>query len=387
MSEKNEIEYPNLNPLIRTMADEVWAMEPLACADMFHQLETAARNAGGKLPAYLKKLVNPHVETIGPVAVLNIRGPIFRYSSVLTRLFRATCLEDLAKDLRASIDDPAVKSILLNVDSAGGEIKGIHEVAEMIHQARAKKPVVAYVGGTSAAGAYWLASAAETIVIDATAQVGSIGISAVFMDSREAWKKAGIERIQILSTASPKKRPDPATKDGATQIRDRIDRLVEVFISSVAKHRGVTAETVRKDFGQGDILIGANAVKAGLADRLGSFQSVLEELKAGKFKQAEKQAEKPETQAIEQKTKDERKEEMAKIENQEALRLAKALAEEKRAEEELVNIMASAGDYRAHETVLPGEESSEQETMKVEGDPILKAMVEGGSSIRYGNRS
>ena len=75
-----------------------------------------------------------------------------------------------------------------------------------------------------------------------------------------------------------KKRPDPATESGQEQIRAQLEALAEVFIGAVARNRGVSVETVQKDFGQGDIIIGARAVELGMADRLGSFEEVLAEL-------------------------------------------------------------------------------------------------------------
>ena len=59
------------------------------------------------------------------VAVIPVTGPIMRYANLFTRISGATSTQELATDLQAAIDDPKVRSILLNVDSPGGEANGV----------------------------------------------------------------------------------------------------------------------------------------------------------------------------------------------------------------------------------------------------------------------
>jgi signal peptide peptidase SppA len=219
------------------------------------------------------------VEMMDGVAVIHIRGPIARYESILY-WFVMTSVEALALEFRAALDDPSVRAILLDIDTPGGQVNGIHELAEMIYAARGIKPIAAYVGGMGDSAGYFLASAASNVVMDATAEVGSIGVAIVYFDSREADQKYGFREIEIVSSQSPKKRPDPATDEGRKQIQGQLDALAEVFIQSVARYRNVAEETVLNDFGQGDVVVGQAAVDRGMADRLGSFNELLEELQS-----------------------------------------------------------------------------------------------------------
>ena len=95
------------------------------------------------------------------VAVIPITGPIMRYANLFTRISGATSTQELATDLQTALDSPQVRAIVLNIDSPGGEASGINELADMIHASRGKKPIKAYVGGTGASAAYWIASAAD----------------------------------------------------------------------------------------------------------------------------------------------------------------------------------------------------------------------------------
>lgn len=218
------------------------------------------------------------------VAIVDVRGPITRYADSWSAFCGAQSVETLARDFDVALNNPNVGAILLNVDSPGGEVNGISEFADHIYAARGRKPVVAYVGGLGASAAYWIASAADEIVVSDTAMLGSIGVVAA-VPNPDATKAKDIE---FVSSQSPNKRPNPNTETGRAHIQARIDGLADVFIGAVARNRGAQPEAVVANYGQGGVLIGAQAVQAGLADRLGSFESTLSELAAGRWQRKPK---------------------------------------------------------------------------------------------------
>ncbi|TBW37539.1 S49 family peptidase [Azotobacter chroococcum] len=209
------------------------------------------------------------------VAVIPVTGPIMRYANLFTRISGATSTQELATDLQAALDDPKVRAIVLNVDSPGGEATGINELADMIHAARARKPIKAYVGGTGASAAYWIASAADEVVVDDTALLGSIGVVVEVAIRKEA---DGIKRYTITSSNAPNKRPDLDTEQGRAEVAKSIDALAEVFVAKVARNLGVDPEGVPAMGDHGGLRVGAAAVDAGLAHRLGSLESLITEL-------------------------------------------------------------------------------------------------------------
>lgn len=264
---------------IDLVAQQPWAIQ----AEALETIIRISRREGDSPEAVAAKLGRPlqntQITTIrDDVAVVPITGPIFRYANLFTEISGATSLEILARDFNAAIADPAVKSIALVIDSPGGQVSGIAEMAHMIHTAR--KPVVAYVDGTAASAAYWLAAAAATIVVSKTALLGSIG--AVLGVNTRA--RDGI--VEIVSSQSPRKRPDVQTSEGRAQLQAQIDALAQVFIEDVADYRGVGVETVLADFGQGDIRMGVEAVAAGMADRVSTLEDVIAGL-AGKVETGE----------------------------------------------------------------------------------------------------
>ena len=213
------------------------------------------------------------------VAIIGINGPLFRKANLFTSMSGATSYEQVRRDLQVALDDPSVTAILLDIDSPGGEAHGCGELADAIRAATARKPVHAYAGGLCASGALWIAVAASRVTIDAATLVGSIGIVMSMSDDSAADERRGIKRIEIVSSQSPGKRPDPATDEGHARLQATVDSLAAVFVKAVAGFRGVTDATVISKFGGGGVLVGAQAVKVGLVDGIGSFEGALSALR------------------------------------------------------------------------------------------------------------
>lgn len=217
-----------------------------------------------------------YLEIRDGIAVVQVRGPIFRYANLFTELSGATALSVLTRDFHRAAEDPMVRAILLAVDSPGGEATDIAEFAAMVRETHeTRKPVTAYVGGVGASAAYWIAAAAGEVVVSDTALLGSIGVVSTWRDSSAREAAAGIKTYEIVSSQSPQKRLDPATDEGRGAIQALVDRLATEFIAAVARYRGVGEEKVMADFGKGGLVVGVDAVAAGMADRSGSFEKTL----------------------------------------------------------------------------------------------------------------
>lgn len=245
-----------------------WAIEP----DMLDTIRAIALREGDGVEALQARegrpLTNARSVTLRDgVAVVPVTGPIFRYANLFTQISGATSLDVLARDFAAAIDDPAVKAIVLEINSPGGQATGISEFAAQVRAAA--KPVVAYVDGMAASAAYWIAAAAPQIVMSKSAMAGNIG-AVLGLDTRKDPNKT-----EIVSSQSPNKRPDVSTDAGRAQLQSMVDALAQVFIDDVAAFRGMTAEAVVKEFGAGDIFIAGKAVAVGMADRIGTLDDVI----------------------------------------------------------------------------------------------------------------
>ena len=206
------------------------------------------------------------------VCVIRLCGPLFRYANLLTKVCGATSYELFAQDFNKALKDPTTKAIVLDIDSPGGEVNGCSEVADIIYKARGQKPIIAYASGACCSGAYWIASSCDRIWAADTAILGSIGVVSIFEKDDED------KTIEIVSSQSPNKRPNVQTEAGRAKIQAHVDALADVFISKVAQNRNISPEEVVQNFGGGDVFIGQEAVRKGLADGLSSFEEIISDL-------------------------------------------------------------------------------------------------------------
>jgi ClpP class serine protease len=210
------------------------------------------------------------------VAVIPIYGGLVkRHMDLFGDISGGSTLESLRQDFTVALNDDGVDAILLDVDSPGGAVNGTHELAETIYAARGQKPVVAYVGGLGASAAYWIASAADEIVADRIAILGSLGVMAVIHRAAEDQ-----DTLYIVNSQSPNKVLDPETEDGRAQILEEIDATAAVFLATAARNRGLEVEALIEAGNHGGCVIGEVAVERKLADRLGSFDSTFADLAA-----------------------------------------------------------------------------------------------------------
>lgn len=212
------------------------------------------------------------------VAMLYVQGSLFKRANLMTEYSGATSYDVLRRDLQVALDDPSISGIALVIDSPGGEVNGVGEFAKAVYEARGVKPVTAFVSGMAASGGYWIAAAASEIVVSDEALLGSIGVVSSFMDTSLRDERLGIKRVEIVSSMAPGKRPDITSDDGKAQILKVLDDLHQVFASAIATYRGVKVDTVNTKFGRGGLEVGANAVAAGMADRIGTLEGVISSL-------------------------------------------------------------------------------------------------------------
>lgn len=259
--------------VLDTIANQPWAMteeglrQIIAIAERQGDIEAVRAREGDWM--------GPGMTMRGDIALLTMRGPLVRYATLFSDISGATSIQTLAKNFAAAIDDPNVAGVIIEADSPGGAVAGTHEFAEMIFGARGSKPIVTYVGWQLASAAYWIGTAADEVVIDRTSMVGSIGVLYTVTDTSASDARRGIRTLEFVSSQSPHKRIDLDADEGRAKIQKIVDDVADVFVESVAKYRNVAVETVLSEFGQGNVLVGAEAIDAGMADRLGSLEQVI----------------------------------------------------------------------------------------------------------------
>jgi signal peptide peptidase SppA len=218
----------------------------------------------------------------GTVAVIPIYGVISQRMNLMSQFSGGTSVEKLSSQLRAALADTNVSSIVLDVDSPGGGVEGIPELADEIIAGRSQKKIVAVANTMAASAAYWLACCASELVVAPSGQVGSIGVFAAHEDVSEALKQEGV-KVSLVSAGKFKTEGnpyEPLSDEARAELQSKVDGFYEMFIKAVARGRGVSQASVRGGYGQGRMLMAGAAVTEGMADRVATFDQVLAKLGA-----------------------------------------------------------------------------------------------------------
>lgn len=240
--------------------DQIWLCELEAlriyCDKVLKASEETEKAAA---IAFAEERESPNILSIaGETARIEINGTLSNRPSIIGRLFGfgATSYRDIQAAIETIAGDERVKTVRLLIDSPGGGLTGLDEVWIALRELGKTKMIVAENRGLMASAAYWIASAAHKIVATSpAAETGSIGIYALFIDWTEADKKMGIKEIRIVSKNAPEKNPDLATPAGLKSFQTRLDAIERVFIDRIAAGRGISVDTVARDFGRGGVLI------------------------------------------------------------------------------------------------------------------------------------
>lgn len=206
----------------------------------------------------------------GSVAVVPLMGVYMTRLSTGGRFLgrESSAYSGFVNDVEEAIKNGA-KTVIINAACPGGVTSFLPQAADAIYQLRDKAKIIAYISVQACSAGYWLSSAAHEIVISESGFAGSIGTK-MFTFTR--WD----DEVVVVSDQSPEKDPDPATEDGQAQLRKPLNQITEVFIEKVAQYRNVTKEKVLSDFGKGNYLVGKFAVEAGLADRVGTLEELIQ---------------------------------------------------------------------------------------------------------------
>jgi len=219
----------------------------------------------------------PPYEVVDGVAIIPIQGTISRRMNLFSMFSGGVSTELLLRDFRSTLSDPSVDAILLYIDSPGGAVGGTSIIADEIFAARGQKPILAYAADMMASAAYWIGSAADTIIAENTSVVGSIGVVTVHYDYSQSDAAAGVKRTYI--TAGKYKalgnNAEPLSLDARAEIESQLDYYYAMFVDAVARNRGTDAQTVLSDMADGRIFIGEQAQSAGLIDDIGTIDDAL----------------------------------------------------------------------------------------------------------------
>lgn len=214
----------------------------------------------------------------GDVMVIPLQGVLTPNVSFLALLFGIESgLNSFRRQLRNAAGDSDIGAIVLDIDSPGGVVDLIPEVAGEIKAVAAKKPVVAVANTLAASAAYWLASQASEVIVTPSGEVGSIGVYMEHRDISAALDMVGIKPT-LISAGKYKIEGnpyEPLDTEAVKAIEASVQDYYDMFVKDVASGRNASVSEVKSGYGEGRVLTAKRAVSAGLADRVDTLDNVI----------------------------------------------------------------------------------------------------------------
>ena len=214
------------------------------------------------------------------LAVIDISGSLVNRSSWLDAPSGLTSYANIREEFDLAMASPAIRGVLMRIDSNGGECAGCFDLADAIFAMRGAKPIWAVVDDAAFSAAYMLASAADKVFVSRTGGVGSIGVVATHVDASGWDEKAGLKYTMLTAGAHKKdfNAHEPLSEGARSELQAEIDRLYRLFVETVARNRGMPAEAVRAT--EARLYFGEGAVAAGLADAVLPFDQTAAQMAA-----------------------------------------------------------------------------------------------------------
>ena len=219
----------------------------------------------------------------GGIAVLPLYGIVTQRGNMVDDVSGpgTASTQQFSNMLRAALQDETVSQILIDIDSPGGSVYGVAELADEIGNARSHKPIVAIANSLAASAAYWIGCSASEFYVTPGGEVGSIGVWQAHQDYSKAMDDAGV-KTTLISAGKFKVEGNPyAPLDEEAQgfMQSRVDDYYAAFTKAVAKGRGVSISQVRDGMGQGRVLGAEAALASGMVDGIATFDDVIKKMR------------------------------------------------------------------------------------------------------------
>ncbi len=221
----------------------------------------------------IKHSVKNDVEKI---AVIPINGILTKKSEVFDDILGMTSYEKIREEIEKALIDEEVETIILDIDSPGGEVNGLFDLADFIYSARGKKRIIAIANDDAYSAAYAIASSAEEVLVTRTSGVGSIGVIASHIDQSGFDEKQGIKYTTVFagSRKNDLNPHEPITSESVESLQEEVDRLYKMLSRLIARNRNLSTEKIKST--EAGLYFGEKAIEIGLADGITTFSEFID---------------------------------------------------------------------------------------------------------------
>ena len=215
----------------------------------------------------------------GGIAVLPLYGVVTQRGNMVDDVSGpgSVSTQQFASALRQALADDTVSQILIDIDSPGGSVYGVSELADEILAARSQKPICAIANSLAASAAYWIGCSASEFYVTPGGEVGSIGVYQIHTDNSRMLDQEGVTPT-LISAGKYKTEGNPfqpLDEEALSFMQSRVDEYYDAFVRGVARARNVPVAQVRDGMGQGRCLGSSAALAAQMVDGICTFDELV----------------------------------------------------------------------------------------------------------------
>ncbi|WP_253302151.1 S49 family peptidase [Wolbachia endosymbiont of Psylliodes chrysocephala] len=261
----------------------IWLSKPMMVEPRSFELLSLQ---AGKQPIF-KNIKHAVRNSEGGIKVIPIHGILTKKSEAFDDILGMTSYEKIREEIEEALIDEEVETIILDIDSPGGEVNGLFDLSDFIYEARALKKIIAIANDDAYSAAYAIASSAEKVFVSRTSGVGSIGVIASHIDQSGFDEKQGIKYTAVF--AGNRKNDlnphEPITSESVESLQEEVDRLYEMFVQLIARNRNLSTEKIKST--EAGLYFGEKAIEIGLADGITTFSEFIDNYRRNNMSKAE----------------------------------------------------------------------------------------------------
>lgn len=267
-----------LSHILNAVYCDPWLIRPemhaRICEIVEAHMSGAAHAADGIAVAFEDEKQDDLVRiTDDGVAIIGLRGVVGKRVGSLEKSSGVTDVDDVAEALAMAVEDGAVRGVVMDIDSPGGTVTGVPELAAQVRDATDRKNIVAFTDTQASSAAYWIGSQAYSFVAAPSASVGSVGVYLPVLDSSRAYEAMGL-RQEVIKSGRFKGAGIPGTaltEEQRQRLQERVNAIHAAFRADVRAMR----KRVPDEAMEGQELFASEAIKVGMVDMLGTMREAV----------------------------------------------------------------------------------------------------------------
>jgi protease-4 len=233
------------------------------------------------LKSYLKSKIYDDNWGIKPaIALLTLEGEITEKENLIPFLGASSNinLASTVKMLEKIRTNPAIRSVVIRINSPGGSGIASDIIWEEIRLLQKDKPVIISIGDTAASGGYYIAAGADQILADQTSITGSIGVFSGKFSLKNLYKKLGVHKeiFKLNDKGSIFSETSTFTEEEKKVLLEQMNEFYELFIKRVQRSRTNLSKAEIENNAKGRVYTGSEARKRGMVDEIGGLALALE---------------------------------------------------------------------------------------------------------------